>query len=56
MHAELAAFAGALGLDELIAVTIVHDHRARLRSYDLLAGASGVVKAQASEAVSAGAR
>jgi hypothetical protein len=56
VHEELAAFAGALGLDELIAVTIVHDHQARLRSYDLLAGASGEVKARANEPVSAGAR
>jgi hypothetical protein len=45
-----------LGLDELIAVTIVHDHAARLRSYDLLAGASSAMKARANEAVSAGAR
>jgi alkanesulfonate monooxygenase SsuD/methylene tetrahydromethanopterin reductase-like flavin-dependent oxidoreductase (luciferase family) len=37
---QLAAFAGALDLDEVIAVTIVHDHAARLRSYDLLAGAA----------------
>lgn len=56
VHEELAAFASALGLDELIAVTIVHDHRARVHSYELLAGASGAVKAHAHEAVSAGAR
>ncbi len=36
VHEQLAAFASALGLDELIAVTIVHDHAARLRSYALL--------------------
>jgi hypothetical protein len=35
---QLAAFASALNLDEVIAVTIVHDHAARLRSYELLAG------------------
>jgi luciferase family oxidoreductase group 1 len=34
---QLGAIAGALGLDELIAVTMVHDHAARLRSYELLA-------------------
>jgi alkanesulfonate monooxygenase SsuD/methylene tetrahydromethanopterin reductase-like flavin-dependent oxidoreductase (luciferase family) len=39
---QLAAFAGALDLDEVIAVTIVHDHAARLRSYELLAGAADV--------------
>jgi alkanesulfonate monooxygenase SsuD/methylene tetrahydromethanopterin reductase-like flavin-dependent oxidoreductase (luciferase family) len=37
VHDQLASFAGALDLDEVIAVTIVHDHAARLRSYDLLA-------------------
>ena len=37
VHQQLAAFAGALDLDEIIAVTIVHDHQARLRSYELLA-------------------
>jgi luciferase family oxidoreductase group 1 len=37
VHAQLVAFAGALDLDEVIAVTIVHDHAARLRSYELLA-------------------
>ncbi|MFL6427780.1 MAG: LLM class flavin-dependent oxidoreductase [Acidobacteriaceae bacterium] len=36
---QLTAFAGALDLDEVIAVTIVHDHAARLRSYELLAHA-----------------
>ena len=37
VHEQLQTFAAALGLDELIAVTIVHDHAARLRSYELLA-------------------
>jgi luciferase family oxidoreductase group 1 len=37
VHQQLAAFAETLGLDELIAVTIVHDHAARLGSYELLA-------------------
>ncbi len=39
VHHQLGAFAEALGLDELIAVTIVHDHAARRRSYELLASA-----------------
>lgn len=38
VHEQLQTFAAALGLDEVIAVTIVHDHAARLRSYELLAG------------------
>jgi len=42
VHEQLVSFAGALGLDELIAVTIVHDHRARLRSYELLAAVAAV--------------
>ena len=41
VQAELAAFATALDLDEIIAVTIVHDHRARVHSYELLADAAG---------------
>jgi luciferase family oxidoreductase group 1 len=40
VHAQLAAIAGTLDLDEVIAVTIVHDHAARLRSYELLARAA----------------
>jgi alkanesulfonate monooxygenase SsuD/methylene tetrahydromethanopterin reductase-like flavin-dependent oxidoreductase (luciferase family) len=42
VYEQLAAFAGALDLDEMIAVTIVHDHTARLRSYELLAGAANL--------------
>ncbi len=37
---QLASVAKALDLDELIAVTIVHDHEARLRSYQLLTGSN----------------
>jgi len=40
VHAQLTAFTRALDLDEVIAVTIVHDHAARLRSYELLARAT----------------
>jgi luciferase family oxidoreductase group 1 len=36
---QLSRMATALHLDELMVVTIVHDHRARLRSYELLAQA-----------------
>jgi luciferase family oxidoreductase group 1 len=36
---KLTAMAEALGLDEIMVVTIVHDHAARVRSYDLLAEA-----------------
>jgi luciferase family oxidoreductase group 1 len=39
VHELLARFASALDLDEIVAVTIVHDHQARLRSYELLAKA-----------------
>ena len=45
VRAQLAAFAGALGLEEVIAVTIVHDHAARLRSYELLARAADTLPA-----------
>ena len=36
---RLAGIAEALALDELMILTIVHDHRARVRSYELLAEA-----------------
>ncbi|MGH8259740.1 MAG: LLM class flavin-dependent oxidoreductase [Steroidobacteraceae bacterium] len=39
MRAILTGMADALALDALMIVTIVHDHRARLRSYELLADA-----------------
>ena len=37
VHDQLSKMATALQLDELMVVTIVHDHRARRRSYELLA-------------------
>jgi luciferase family oxidoreductase group 1 len=36
---KLSAMAEALGIDEIMVVTIVHDHGARVRSYELLAEA-----------------
>jgi luciferase family oxidoreductase group 1 len=36
---QLLAMAEALGIDEIMVVTIVHDHAARVRSYELLAEA-----------------
>jgi len=42
VHGELTAMARALGLDELLVVTITHDHVARRRSYELLATAFGL--------------
>ena len=39
--AELEEVADAYGADEVMAVTIVHDHEARRRSYELLAEATG---------------
>ncbi len=46
---NLNAMAEALGLDEIMVVTIVHDHAARVRSYELLADAFGL-QAKASTA------
>ena len=43
VRAELEGMAGALGIDELAAVTITHDHALRVRSYGLLAEAFGLV-------------
>ncbi len=39
LRSRLEGMASALGIDEVMIVTIVHDHAARLRSYELLAGA-----------------
>ena len=42
VNAELEAMADALGLDEIMAITITHDHGHRIRSYELLAEAFGL--------------
>ncbi len=42
VRGRLEEIAGALGVEELMIVTIVHDHGARLRSYELLARAFGL--------------
>jgi luciferase family oxidoreductase group 1 len=39
VRAKLNQMAIVLGLEELMVVTVVHDHMARMRSYELLAGA-----------------
>ena len=39
VHEELEAMAKAYGVDELVIVTITHDFKARVRSYELLADA-----------------
>ncbi len=52
---QLTAMAEKLGLDEIMVVTIVHEHAARVRSYELLAEAfelsSGTPRAAATVAV-----
>jgi luciferase family oxidoreductase group 1 len=42
LREKLSAIAGALELEEVMLVTITHDHAARLRSYELLAGVFGL--------------
>jgi luciferase family oxidoreductase group 1 len=42
VRGELEGMAAALKVDEMVCVTIVHDHAARLRSYDLLAQVFGL--------------
>jgi alkanesulfonate monooxygenase SsuD/methylene tetrahydromethanopterin reductase-like flavin-dependent oxidoreductase (luciferase family) len=54
VHEQLQTFAAALGLDEVIAVTIVHDHAARLRSYELLAGIAATHASDGSRLATAG--
>jgi luciferase family oxidoreductase group 1 len=53
VYGQLASFAGALDLDEVIAVTIVHDHAARLRSYELLAAADASSRVEVSRLATA---
>ncbi len=45
VHDQLNQIAAALKVDELMIVTIVHDHESRLHSYELLAEAFGLVRA-----------
>ena len=42
VHRKLSEMADALGLDEVMALTLCHDHQARRRSYELLAQAFGL--------------
>jgi luciferase family oxidoreductase group 1 len=42
VKARIEAIAAAHGVDEVVVVTICHDHQARRRSYELLAGAFGL--------------
>ena len=42
VRAQLEALAAAYGVDELVVVTITHDFKARVRSYELLADAFGL--------------
>ena len=42
VHARLTAIADDLHIDEIMAITVVHDHEARKRSYELLAQAFNV--------------
>ncbi|HTX45020.1 MAG TPA: hypothetical protein VMD48_02030, partial [Solirubrobacteraceae bacterium] len=42
VRAEIEALAAEYGADEVIVVTITHDHGARRRSYELLADAMGL--------------
>ncbi len=42
VKSELQAMAAALGVDEIMAVSITHDHADRVRSYELLAEAFGL--------------
>jgi alkanesulfonate monooxygenase SsuD/methylene tetrahydromethanopterin reductase-like flavin-dependent oxidoreductase (luciferase family) len=42
VRAQIEEVAEAYGAEEAIVVTITHDHRARRRSYELLAGEFGL--------------
>ncbi|MDQ6804721.1 MAG: LLM class flavin-dependent oxidoreductase [Actinomycetota bacterium] len=53
--AGLEAVAAEYGADELMVVTITHDHEARRRSYELIAEALGLPPAAAADAAARGA-
>ena len=42
VRAELEKLAGSFGADEVLLVTITHDHEVRVRSHELLAEAFGL--------------
>jgi hypothetical protein len=42
VHDRLTVIAEQLQLDELMAITVVHDHEARMRSYQLVAQCFGL--------------
>ena len=54
VRSRLEAMAAALGIDEVMIVTIVHDHAARLRSYELLAGIAAAHASDVSRLATAG--
>ncbi len=47
---ELERVSGALGVAEVMVITVVHDHASRVRSYELVAKACGVARDQSSHA------
>jgi alkanesulfonate monooxygenase SsuD/methylene tetrahydromethanopterin reductase-like flavin-dependent oxidoreductase (luciferase family) len=49
VRGRLVAFAAEHGVDELVVVTITHDPKARLRSYELLADVFGLSRAETRE-------
>ena len=51
VRAGLEAVAAEYGADELLVLTITHDHTARRRSYELIAEAFGLAEAQPSSSV-----
>jgi alkanesulfonate monooxygenase SsuD/methylene tetrahydromethanopterin reductase-like flavin-dependent oxidoreductase (luciferase family) len=44
VKSKLEGMARDLQVDELMVLTVIHDHRARLRSYELLADSFGLTK------------
>jgi alkanesulfonate monooxygenase SsuD/methylene tetrahydromethanopterin reductase-like flavin-dependent oxidoreductase (luciferase family) len=44
VKSKLEGMAGDLHVDELMVLTVIHGHEARLRSYELLADSFGLTK------------
>jgi alkanesulfonate monooxygenase SsuD/methylene tetrahydromethanopterin reductase-like flavin-dependent oxidoreductase (luciferase family) len=44
VKSKLEGMARTLQVEELMVLTVIHDHEARLRSYELLAESFGVAK------------
>ena len=53
VHDRLVSLADSYGVDEIFAVTITHDHAARVHSYELLAETFGIGRSETADSINA---